>query len=101
MPLIVAAGFDALNPMEAKAGNDLLKFAEQYGDKLAFVGGMDVRILESGDLDAIGREVIRLADGMKQRGGRWLFGTDHSISTNVTYAAYQHALKVFRERWCC
>ena len=97
LPLIVQTGFDGLNPMEVKAGNDLFKFAEQYGDKLAFVGGMDVRILESNDLDLIGREVVRLTKGMKERDARWVFGSDHSISPNVTYAAYQHAVKVFRE----
>lgn len=44
LPLIVAAGFDALNPMEVKAGCDLFRFAEQYGDRLAFVGGLDARV---------------------------------------------------------
>jgi uroporphyrinogen decarboxylase len=44
LDLIVAAGFDALNPMEVKAGCDMFKFADEYGDKLAFVGGLDERI---------------------------------------------------------
>ena len=34
LDLIVEAGFDGLNPMEAKAGCDVLKFAEKYGDRL-------------------------------------------------------------------
>ncbi|MHC5034842.1 MAG: uroporphyrinogen decarboxylase family protein [Planctomycetota bacterium] len=47
LPLIVDAGFDALNPMEVKAGCDVVRFAERYGDRLAFVGGLDARVLES------------------------------------------------------
>lgn len=35
------AGFDALNPMEVGAGCDVVAFAETYGDKLAFAGGVN------------------------------------------------------------
>jgi uroporphyrinogen decarboxylase len=97
LPLIVEAGFDAVNPMEVKAGNDLFAFAEQYGDKLAFVCGVDARIFETGDRALIRREVTRYIEGMKARGARWVFGSDHSISTNTSYASFQYALEVYRE----
>ncbi len=97
LPLIVEAGFDALNPMEVKAGCDPLRFAEQYGNRLAFVGGLDARILESGDRELIGREVGALIDGMKARGARYVFASDHSLSTNVAYGDFCYALDVCRE----
>lgn len=97
VPLIVEAGFVALNPMERKAGNDPLKYAEQYGDKLAFIGGLDARVLESGDRELIRREVVALIEGMKERHARFVFGSDHFISTNVAYADLQYALDVYRE----
>jgi uroporphyrinogen decarboxylase len=97
LPLIVDAGFDALNPMERKAGNDPLKYAEQYGDKLAFIGGLDARILESGDRDLIQREVVAFIEGMKARNARFVFGSDHSISTNVAYPDFLHALDTYRQ----
>ncbi|MGD0114222.1 MAG: uroporphyrinogen decarboxylase family protein [Armatimonadota bacterium] len=97
LPLIVAAGFDALNPMEVKAGCDLFRFAEQYGDRLAFVGGLDARVLESGDRDLIRREVTRVVKGMKERGARYVFASDHSLSTNIDYPDYLFALEVYRE----
>ena len=97
LPLIVAAGFDALNPMEVKAGCDLFRFAEQYGDQLAFVGGLDARVLESGDRDLIRREVTRIVKGMKERGARYVFASDHSLSTNIDYPDYLFALEVYRE----
>lgn len=97
LPLIVEAGFDALNPMEVKAGCDALVFAEKYGDRLAFVGGLDARVLESGDRDLIRRETVKLIEGMKERGARYVFGSDHSLSTNVAYEDFKYAVEVYRE----
>jgi len=97
LPLIVDAGFDGLNPMEVKAGCDTLRFAEKYGDRLAFFGGLDARILESGDRELIRKGVTELVEGMKAIGARYVFGSDHSISTNVRYADFRYALEVYRE----
>jgi uroporphyrinogen decarboxylase len=97
LPLIVEAGFDALNPMERKAlGNDPFRFAEVYGEKLAFVGGLDARVLETNDPAIVRREVAAYIDGMKERGARLVFGTDHSISPNVDYDTYRIALETYR-----
>ncbi len=97
LPLIVEAGFDGLNPMEVKAGCDVLRFAAMHGSQLAFVGGLDARVLESGDRQSIRHEVLRLVHGMKDLEARWVFGSDHSISTNVDYDSFCLALDVFRE----
>ena len=97
LPMIVDAGFDALNPMEVKAGCDTLAFAEQYGADLAFVGGFDVRILEANDHDLIRREVTAMIEGIKARGARYLFHTDHSISPRITYDTYRVAVDTYRE----
>jgi uroporphyrinogen decarboxylase len=98
LPLILDAGFDALNPMERKAkGNDPFAFAEQVGDRLAFVGGLDARVLETNDPDTIRREVAAYIDGMKARNARLVFATDHSISPRTHYDSYRLALEVYRE----
>ena len=97
LDLIVDVGFDALNPMEVKAGNDPLRIADVYADKLAFIGGLDARILESGDRELIRKEVTNLVEGMKARGARFVFGSDHSISTNVDYDDFRYAIDVYRE----
>ncbi|MCU0521349.1 MAG: hypothetical protein MUF84_11735 [Anaerolineae bacterium] len=97
LPLIIDAGFDALNPMERKAkGNDPFAFAEQVGDRLAFVGGLDARILETNDPDTIRREVTAYIEGMKARGARLIFATDHSISPRTTYDSYRVAVDAYR-----
>lgn len=97
LPLIVGAGFDGLNPMEVKAGNDVFKFAERYGDRLVFVGGLDARLLETNDRAVIRRGITDFMAGMRARGARFLYGSDHSISTNVRFATFQYAMEVYRE----
>jgi uroporphyrinogen decarboxylase len=98
LPLIVEAGFDALNPMERKAkDNDPFAFAEAYGDRLAFVGGLDARVFETNDKTTIRREVETYINGMKDRGARLVFASDHSISTNTRFESYCYALDVYRE----
>ena len=73
LPLIVEAGFDALNPMERKAkDNDPFVFAEKYGDQLAFVGGLDARVFETqrqGHHPPRGDGLHRGHEGA--RGARW------------------------------
>ncbi|MEI6422475.1 MAG: uroporphyrinogen decarboxylase family protein, partial [Lentisphaerota bacterium] len=93
----VEAGFDALNPMEVKAGNNILEYAEKYGDKLAFVGGFDARILESGDKPLIRKTVTDFMDGMKSRNAKFIFGSDHSISTDVRLDDFKYAIQVYEE----
>jgi uroporphyrinogen-III decarboxylase len=84
--------------MERKArDNDPFAFAEEYGADLAFVGGLDARILETNDREVIRREVAAYVDGMKARGARLVFASDHSISPNTHYDSYRTALDMYRE----
>ena len=71
-----------------KAGCDPLTFAEQHGDEPAFIGGMDVRFLETGDPGVIECEVIRLVEGMKAGGAQYFFHSDHSITPLVDYDSF-------------
>ena len=88
-------GLDGYNPLEAKAGLDVVELKKQYAGRLAFVGNVDVRVLEQGDREAIRREV-----GYKlqaARGGGWVFQSDHSISSGVAPESYELALATLRE----
>lgn len=97
LPLIMEAGFDGLNPMEVKAGNDIMKFAEKYGDRLSFVGGLDARILETNDRAVIREGVTSFINGLRDRGAHFVYASDHSLSTNIDYDAYLYSLEVYRE----
>ena len=97
IPLFIEAGFDALQPMEVKAGCDPFSIAEQFGDQLALIGGLDVRCLESNDKKTVQREVTRLIEGMKAREARYIFHSDHSITPLVHYDTYRYALETYHE----
>ena len=88
-------GLDAYNPLEAKAGLDVVKVRQEYGNRLAFVGNVDVRELESGQADAIVREVLYKLQAA--RGGGWVFQSDHSISSDVEPESYRLAIDTLRE----
>ena len=98
MPLIVETGFDALNPIERKAdNNDPYVFAKEFGDKLAFIGGLDVRILETNDKSIIQKETLALINGMKEVNGRLVFCEDHSLPPTIDLPSYLWMLDTFWE----
>lgn len=92
---LVEIGLDAYNPLEAKAGLDVVELKKRYAGKLAFVGNVDVRMLESGDPKAIRREVLYKLQAAK--GGGWVFQSDHSITSAVAPESYALALEILRE----
>jgi uroporphyrinogen decarboxylase len=92
---MVEIGLDGYNPLEAKAHLDVVELKPQYAGKLAFVGNIDVRVLESGDPQRIQREVRYKLQAAK--GGGWVFQSDHSISSNVAPESYELAIHTLRE----
>ena len=97
LDMIVDAGFDALHPMQVHAGCDPLSIAARYGGKLVLMGGLDTHILEQGDPRVIEDAQVRLMDGMHEAGARYIFCSDHSISTNVTYGTYQRMMETYHK----
>ena len=94
---LTSAGIELLHPMERKAGCSPLEFAKKYNSSIILNGGLDVRILEDGDKTVIKKEVLELLDGMKKTGTRYIFGSDHSISSNVSYDSYKYAYDIYRD----
>jgi hypothetical protein len=92
---MVELKLDAYNPLEAKTGLDVVELKKKYNGKLAFVGNVDVRVLESGLPEEIRREVIYKLEAA--RGGGWVFQSDHSITSAVAPESYELALKILRE----
>lgn len=100
IPLIIDAGFDCLEPMEVKSGMNMLDLFDTFGTKLAYLGNIDARALASNDREKIKEEVLYKLNGVKERRIPYIFHSDHSIPTNVTFQSYEYALELFREnRW--
>ena len=86
---------DGYNPLEAKAGMDVVELRRQYGQGISFCGNSNVQGWESGDRDAIRREVLRKLNAA--RGGGYIFMSDHSVSSGVSGHTYDYIVKLVRE----
>ncbi len=95
LPDMIELGIDGYNPLEAKAGLDVVDLRRQHGHRLAFCGNSDMRVWESGDREAIRREVLRKLNAA--RGGGYVFMSDHSVSSAVAGASYDYIVGLVRE----
>lgn len=97
VPGMIEAGIDCLQPMEAKAGCNVLELAELYGDHIAFMGNVDVTRLNTNDRDVIREEIESKLSVLRRRGVPYVFHSDHSIPPDVRLESYEFALEVYRE----
>ena len=92
---IIESGVDCIQAMEAKTGMDVVGLAEQYKDKLCFMGNIDVRALESGNRDRIKEECLGKLNGMKKLRAPYVYMSDHSIPPTVRVSDYEYMLELF------
>lgn len=93
VPLFIEAGFDCLQPLEVKAGNDLVALKQTFGDRLAFMGGIDVRAMADPDPEVIEREVS-LKLPIAKEGGGYIYHSDHSVPDNVSFQQYCRVMEL-------
>jgi len=93
VPMFIEAGFDCLQPLEVKAGMDLIELKKQYGDRLAFMGGIDVRAMADPNPERIEDE-IRSKIPIARRQGGYIYHSDHSVPDNVSFAQYCRAMEL-------
>ena len=92
---LIEAGVDAYNPLEAKAGLDVVDLKRRFAGRWAFNGNIDVRVLATNDRTLVRREVLtKLAAA---RGGGYIFQSDHSMPDNVDPATYDYVVQLVRE----
>jgi uroporphyrinogen decarboxylase len=96
IPDLIEAGLACLQPLEVKAGMDLLALKAQYGEVLALMGGIDVRKMAHPDPSVIEDE-IRTKIGVAKVGGGYLYHSDHSIPDNVSFAQYQRVIELAKK----
>ena len=88
VPGLIEAGMDCLQVIEVKAGMDLLKLKKDFGDRIAFCGGMDIRTLETNDRSVVQAELDAKLPGA-MAGSGYILHTDHSVSSRVEYETYK------------
>jgi len=91
----VAAGVDAINPVEYRAGMDPARIREKYGNSLVCTGGLDnSEILPRGDRGEIRDHVLHLLQA--GQGGGFVIGP-HSIGPDISIATMEYVLDLLEE----
>jgi uroporphyrinogen decarboxylase len=89
LPMMIEAGIDCLQVIEIKAGMDLLKLHAEFGDRLSYMGGIDVRKLYTNDIAIVDEELMTKIPTVKEGFG-YVLHSDHSIPDTVAYNTYKH-----------
>lgn len=92
----IEIGVDAYNPLEAKAGLDVVDLRRRYGHRIGFCGNMDVLLWANGTREELKRAVLTKLNAAK--GGGYIFQSDHSVPGNVSAANYEYVVDLIRER---
>ena len=93
---LVEIGIDAYNPLEAKAGLDVIDLRREYGrDIFAFCGNMDVIEWARESRQELRPIVLRKLNAAK--GGGLIFQSDHSVPGNISGANYDYVVNLVRE----
>lgn len=74
VPDLIAAGVDALAPIDTPAGMDLALLKAEYGRQVGFVGGIDLDILSHGNVDDV-RQITLQALADAGPGGGFILGS--------------------------
>ena len=91
----IEIGIDAYNPLEAKAGLDLIDLRRKYGHRIAFCGNMNVIDWAHGSKEDLKAIVLRMLNAAK--GGGMIFQSDHSVPSNVSAENYEYVVNLVRE----
>ena len=92
----IEIGVDAYNPLEAKAGLDVVDLRRKFGHRIGFCGNMDVMEWADAPMDRL-REIV-LTKLNAAKGGGFIFQSDHSVPNSVSGERYDYVVKLLREK---
>lgn len=91
IPDFIAAGLNALHPIEPKA-MDIVRLKKTYGKQLAFFGNIDVDLLARGAASAVEARARELIAAMAPGGG-YALGSSNAVADYVQPENYKAMLK--------
>jgi len=95
IPQLIEAGLDCLQPLEVKAGMDVVELKREFGRDLAFMGGIDVRLMAESDPYGIEYEIARKFE-VAMRGGGYIYHSDHSVPNDVSLEQHERVMELVR-----
>ena len=94
-PDFIEVGIDAYNPLEAKAGMDVVDLRRQYGHRIGFCGNINVVEWAEYSPEQLKAMVLRKLNAAK--GGGYIVQSDHSVPSNVSAHNYETVVNLVRE----
>lgn len=88
---LIECGVQAINPLEAKSGLDVVQLKKKYGGRLAFYGNIDV-IEMAKSADALKQELEPKASAFPN--GGFIYHSDHSIPPEVDLDRYRYLMQL-------
>ena len=99
IPDLIAAGADAIAPIDVLAGMDLRRLKEQYGKKIAMVGGIDVEnVLRQGDVATVRQAVVEALQAAGPGGGLILGSSSEELFEDLPL---ENILALIETTWEC
>jgi uroporphyrinogen decarboxylase len=93
-PDFIELGLESYNPLEAKAGLDVVELRKKYGHTMGFCGNMDVLTWANAPREGLRAAVLRKLNAAK--GGGYIFQSDHSVPGNVSGERYDYVVGLVR-----
>jgi uroporphyrinogen decarboxylase len=81
IPDLIEIGINVLNPIQCQCpGMEPLELKKEFGDRLAFMGGVDTQgVLPNGTAQEVRKATERLIEGMTNDGGGFILAASHTI----------------------
>jgi uroporphyrinogen decarboxylase len=96
LDLYQEAGFDCLQPLEAKANMDIRRIGPTHGKTFTYFGNIDAMVLGTNDKAQIEAEVrSKLAAGMANHG--YIYHSDHSVPPGVSLETYRYVIELLNQ----
>jgi len=89
------AGLNCMHPLEPAAGMDIVQLRQQYGGRLAMLGGIDKHVLRRGHEEIRAELEYKLQPMMRE--GEVVFGLDHRIPNGTPLDNYRYYVRTARE----
>ena len=99
MDMFVEAGYDAYQSIQQTAYMDLAQIKADYAAHLVPWGGLSVELLVSGTQDEVRKETRQALETNKP-GGRYIFGSTHSIAVGTKYDNFMIMVEEFEKNRC-
>jgi uroporphyrinogen decarboxylase len=91
IPLLIKSGFDCIEPLEARCGNDVHELKKLFGTNITFFGNISADVMSTTKHDI--EQEIKTKIPVAKQGGGYIYHSDHSIPPSISFENYKYAIE--------